>query len=525
MRHLNLSRNITLLALVLAVSTSQAQWSVVNLHPAGATESYAHGFSNGLTVGEANVGDIPRACLWSGTAASWVDLNPAGGEHSRAFNAGGTSQVGYTSVGGVNCASIWSGTASSWLNINPTGSSESYARGTSGTQQVGYALIGSGFRAGIWSGSAASWVSLHPGGALHSFAVGISGAKQAGSSYFGSGVSSSIASLWTGTAASLVSLHPAGAAYSLCNGISGGQQVGEVRIFSENHAALWAGTAESFVDLNPTGVTMSSCNATHGGKQVGVAKVGNNLHASIWSGSAASWIDLHSFVPSDFTSSQARGVWSDGSGTYVVGNGFNNITQRTEALLWTLPGPANFNLTLNKASVAGQNTVIGTITMQEIKATNTVFTTHDNSSLVTTPPGVTVLAGQLSRNFQITVTAITSTVVTTIYAKRGTLTRSQTLTLTPLIPATVVCTPNPVTGGNSTSCRVGINGVAGPGGRVIAIFDNSLYTTTPNTVTVPAGATQVIFPITTIPVTSIKTVTVTARVSAGEKTGTFRINP
>ncbi|MEQ1935066.1 MAG: hypothetical protein ABL962_14500, partial [Fimbriimonadaceae bacterium] len=181
--------------------------------------------------------------------------------------------------------------------------------------------------------------------------------------------------------------------------------------------------------------------------------------------------------------------------------------------------------TLNKSSVAGQNSVLGTVTMVETKPGNTVFTTYDDSSLVTTPPNVTVLAGQLSRNFQITVTAITSTVNTTIFAKRGALTRSQPLTLTPLIPTAIVFTPSQVTGGTSISCRIVINGVAGPGGRVIATFDNSPFATTPSTVTVPAGATDVTFPITTTSVPMIRYVLVTARVSAGEKTGTFRINP
>ncbi|MEQ1935156.1 MAG: hypothetical protein ABL962_14950, partial [Fimbriimonadaceae bacterium] len=124
-----------------------------------------------------------------------------------------------------------------------------------------------------------------------------------------------------------------------------------------------------------------------------------------------------------------------------------------------------------------------------------------------------------------TTAAITSTVVTTIFAKRGNLTRSQALTLMPLIPTALVFTPSQVTGGSSTSCRVVINGVAGPGGRIISILDNSQFASTPSMVTVPAGATDVTFPIPTTSVTSIKYVTVTARVSAGEKTGTFRINP
>ncbi len=188
-------------------------------------------------------------------------------------------------------------------------------------------------------------------------------------------------------------------------------------------------------------------------------------------------------------------------------------------------GPVGFAFTTNKTVVAGQNSVLGTITLDGLQPTNTVFTTFDNSSLVATPATVTVLANTLTRNFQITVTAITSTVNTTISARLGAVTHTQPLTLAPLIPTALSFTPIEVTGGQSTSCRVVINGVAGPGGRDIAILDNSANSNVPALVTVPAGATSVTFPITTTTVTSLKFVTVTARVSAGEKTGTFRIIP
>ncbi|MEQ1935493.1 MAG: hypothetical protein ABL962_16660, partial [Fimbriimonadaceae bacterium] len=190
-----------------------------------------------------------------------------------------------------------------------------------------------------------------------------------------------------------------------------------------------------------------------------------------------------------------------------------------------LAASAGFTFTLNKTSVAGENSVLGTITLDATRPTNTVFTTFDNSSLVNTPPTVTVSANTLTKNFQITVTAITSTVNTTVFAKLGSVTLSQPLTLTPLIPTALSFTPTQVTGGQSTSCRVVINGVAGPGGRDIAILDNSANANVPSLVTVPAGATSVTFNITTTTVTSLKIVTVTARVSAGEKTGTFRISP
>lgn len=184
-----------------------------------------------------------------------------------------------------------------------------------------------------------------------------------------------------------------------------------------------------------------------------------------------------------------------------------------------------FTFALNKATVAGQNSVLGTVTLEGASTVATPVTITSSSSLVTAPPKVFVPAGQFVRNFMITVAPVTSPAMTVITAKAGAVVRSQGLLLTPLVPTAMAFTPSSVLGGNDVSCRLVINGVAGPGGRTISLFDTSAYAITPSSVTVPPGATQVIFGIRTRTVTSPQVVSVTARVSAGEKTGTFRIYP
>jgi hypothetical protein len=42
-------------------------------------------------------------------------------------------------------------------------------------------------------------------------------------------------------------------------------------------------------------------------------------------------------LPAGFTRSYALGISSDGVNTYVTGSGFNTLTNRNEALLWTRP--------------------------------------------------------------------------------------------------------------------------------------------------------------------------------------------
>lgn len=186
---------------------------------------------------------------------------------------------------------------------------------------------------------------------------------------------------------------------------------------------------------------------------------------------------------------------------------------------------ADFSLSLNKASVAGQNYVQGTITLSAASSSSTVFSTYDNSSLVTTPASVTIGAGLLSKVFGIQTTAVNSPINTTIYAKLGAVVKSRPLTLAPLIPTALSFTPNPALGGASVSGRVVINGVAGPGGRTIGLYDNSAYSDVPSNVVVPPGGTDATFNVVTRNVPSVKVVTVTATVSAGGKQATFRINP
>jgi hypothetical protein len=45
-------------------------------------------------------------------------------------------------------------------------------------------------------------------------------------------------------------------------------------------------------------------------------------------------VDLHALLPAGFSSSVARGIWSDGRTTSIVGYGYNTLTERDEALLW-----------------------------------------------------------------------------------------------------------------------------------------------------------------------------------------------
>lgn len=189
------------------------------------------------------------------------------------------------------------------------------------------------------------------------------------------------------------------------------------------------------------------------------------------------------------------------------------------------PSTFDFGFYLNKDTVAGQNSVLASVFTNVPVMAATTFTTFDNTSLVVTPSTAIVANGASFKNFQLTTTAINSTINVTISAKLGPKTLVRPLTLAPLVPTSISFNPNPVNGGNTTQGRVVINGVAGPNGRTISIVENSAFVTSPTSVTVPPGGTDVFFTITTSAVSSNQSVPFKAIVSAGLCSGTLRLTP
>lgn len=184
------------------------------------------------------------------------------------------------------------------------------------------------------------------------------------------------------------------------------------------------------------------------------------------------------------------------------------------------------NVSADRNPIAGQNQTLGRLTLSGAAPSGgAVVAISDDSSLITTPASATVPAGSSVGTFVIQVSPVTSQQIRAITATYLGVTRSVNLTMNPLVPTAISFTPNPLVGGGTTSCKVVINGVAGAGGRTIAIVDNSAYCTPPSTVTVPPGAGSITFNVPTTRPPTQQVVTVIARVTAGEVSATLRINP
>lgn len=184
--------------------------SVVNLHPAGAIESYAFAISGTMQVGYGRGPSIggAHALLWRGSAESMVDLHPAGYRTSVAGGVDGDIQVGRGEASsGRDHALLWRGTAESVVDLNPTWAVRSAAADVSGEYQVGIALRNGRYHAVLWNGSANSAVDLHLEGFDLTYGVGISSDFQVGYGYGAATGGPEHALVWRGTAESMFDLH------------------------------------------------------------------------------------------------------------------------------------------------------------------------------------------------------------------------------------------------------------------------------------------------------------------------------
>jgi hypothetical protein len=332
--------------------TAQAQWTVVNLHPPAAVESYAFYGNGGQQVGQAAVGSESHASMWNGSSGSWVDLNPAGASESGANDTQSGTQYGYAGVApGVYHASMWAGTSGSWADLNPPGADSSWVKGVSGAHQVGIASFTGVYHAGFWTGTAGSWVDLNPPGYDSSRAHSISGSQQVGQATIGG---QGHAFMWTSTAASGVDLNPAGASTSTVLRTDGLQQVGSANFDGlHNHAGYWTGSAASWVDLH-SGGPESEALGVHAGEQVGyIIDAGGSYHAVVWSGTSASVQYLDAFVPAGLVDPLADGIWSDANFTYVSGYAYTADGYGV-ALLWERVNPPTVVAPQSQAIAAGQ---------------------------------------------------------------------------------------------------------------------------------------------------------------------------
>lgn len=187
------------------------------------------------------------------------------------------------------------------------------------------------------------------------------------------------------------------------------------------------------------------------------------------------------------------------------------------------------SLSIQPPNVAGGVSATGTVTLSGPAPSGGISVSlSSNNTSAAVPSSVMVAAGSTVANFSVTTTSVTSSVAATISSSYGGTTQSASLTITPatsIALASVSVNPTSVTGGTSVTGTVALSSPAPSGGINVSLSSNSTAAKPPASVTVPAGSTTATFAVTTQPVSSTTSVTLTATYNGVSKTAVFSVTP
>jgi hypothetical protein len=218
------------------------------------------------------------------------------------------------------------------------------------------------------------------------------------------------------------------------------------------------------------------------------------------------------------------------SSTVVLTQTTSTITatlngQSATATLTLTASPGITSVSLSPPSVVGGALSTGTVTISgNAPFTYPVYLTSDNAN-ATVPASVNIPAGSNSATFTITTVAVGANVTANISASAYGATAKAPLAITAPVLNNLAFIPTSVTGGTPSVGTVTLSSAAPTGGLVVALSSNNTAVgTVPATVTVLAGATTATFNLTTVPIQTNATVTVSAVVNGVTLTAPVTVN-
>jgi uncharacterized protein (TIGR03790 family) len=153
----------------------------------------------------------------------------------------------------------------------------------------------------------------------------------------------------------------------------------------------------------------------------------------------------------------------------------------------------------------------------------TVTLSSSNPSIVPVPSSVTIQEGSYQSVFTLSTDPTSTNTAVRIKASLDGSTVSSSIIVTQVI-ASLTVSPKSVVGGNAAHGTVTLAGPAYAGGIIVSLASsNPSIAVVPTSVTVPAGATKVIFDITTLPVSSSTPAVITATSGASMKSVTITV--
>ena len=185
-------------------------------------------------------------------------------------------------------------------------------------------------------------------------------------------------------------------------------------------------------------------------------------------------------------------------------------------------------LSLSPTSVVSGATATGTVTLPTAAPSGgaEVALSSADTAVASVSASVTVPAGATSATFTVSTSGVATSSTVIISASYSGTTRTANLTVTPASLSSVSISPATVVGGASSTGTITLNGNAPTGGAVVSLSETNAAATVPASVTVAAGQKTATFEITTVPVTSTTTGTISGSYNVVTRTsGTFTVNP
>src|SRR5206468_2300686 len=133
----------------------------------------------------------------------------------------------------------------------------------------------------------------------------------------------------------------------------------------------------------------------------------------------------------------------------------------------TPAGPEH--IVFNPNPIRGGNTATATLYLTGVAPSGglVVNLASENAAVLQVPSSVTVAAGQTSATFAVTTSGVAASTMGVVDAWANGFSIRIGLTLDPAAPEHMTFTPNPVTGGNTVTGTLILNGVAPAGGLFV----------------------------------------------------------
>jgi peptidoglycan/xylan/chitin deacetylase (PgdA/CDA1 family) len=268
--------------------------------------------------------------------------------------------------------------------------------------------------------------------------------------------------------------------------------------------------ALSKVSVSPTSVRGGI--SSTGTVTLDAAAAAGGAIVSLTSSNTAAQVSQSVTVPAGAKTASFTATTSPVSATNVVTvTAFYSGVSKTATL--TVTPAALSKVTVNPTSVLGGLSSTGTATLDAAAPAGgaLISLTSSNTAAAQVPASVIVLPGDKTAAFTVTTSGLGSNTAVTITGLYNSVTQNANLTVKAPVASAISLNPASVQGGNPSAGTVVLNGPAPDGGTVITLASSSTAVAkVPASVTVASGETGAIFAVTTMAVTSAKSVTISA---------------